>query len=338
MRTTWTTIVGGACGTAAALVWAVSLAVYQPFMQPRGVQAVAENNTYWPRDIRQLAILLAIASVVLIAGAGSRVLLVAGGSAIAWLAADLWLDRVDAAGWLTALWLAVAAAAWFGATALAAVRLGAGEKRGELAGYLVAATAAVLAAFTTVVTTPWDEPVTQPDRVRVEDALTVLKWTLVVSFALAAIALIAHRLTARRAGVLAAFGALAAVVAVPAAYGYGPLSALGLFAMPVLAALAVAASRDAPTRRLIGTAFPGFVAVLTVLLPLRFISTGIGAALTSLAHNPPVNSADSDAPLALVGLVIGVMLALVTYAATRPADNRRYVTVENSTVASESAR
>ena len=63
-------------GVAGALFWAVSLAIYQPRMEPTGFFTdpttgepypnLASNNTYWPRDIRQLAILLAVAAVILI--------------------------------------------------------------------------------------------------------------------------------------------------------------------------------------------------------------------------------------------------------------------------------
>ena len=328
LRFSWTTFVGAVCGAVAAVVWAVGLAVYQPFMQPHGfyadpqtgtsTPAIASNNTYWPRDIRQLAILLAVAAVVLIAGARPRALLTAAGSAVAWLAADLWLDRLDVAGRGTATWLAVAAVVWFAVTVALAARLAAREEHSEPVAYLVSGTAAVLAAVTTVVTTPWDEPVTQPDQIRIEDASTVLKGALAVTFAAVAVALVAHRLTARRAGFLAMFGTLAAVAAWAATSTYGPVGGLGLFGMPVAASLAIAATRRASVWRLIGTAIT-CVAALAALVPFYFACATIGAAMTALARNPPVNSADTDLPLSLLGLALGITLAVVGYVTTAPA-------------------
>jgi drug/metabolite transporter (DMT)-like permease len=36
MGMSWRTMLGACCGVVAAVVWAVSLAIYQPFMQPDG--------------------------------------------------------------------------------------------------------------------------------------------------------------------------------------------------------------------------------------------------------------------------------------------------------------
>jgi len=339
----WRVLLGGLCGTGAAVIWAVALAVYQPFMQPSGpdTDQVASNNTYWPRDIRQLAILLAFAAVVLIAGTRRRALLTAAGSAFAWLAADLWLDRIDVAGRGTAVGLALAGTAWFAATAALARRLSAGadrsattggpgdSRRPEVAGadrseaadYLLAGTAAILAVLTTIVTTPWDEPVTKADQVRVENALTLLKCGLVAGFALCAIALIAHRLTRRRAVAVAGFAALAALATWPATSAYGPLGALGLFGMPVAAALAIAATRDAPPWRLALVAVTSAFA-LVALIPLSLLGIRVGSAMTAFAHNPAVNGADSDLPISLVALALGALLSVLSYAVTVTAPPR----------------
>ncbi|MFC7482309.1 hypothetical protein ACFQX7_23035 [Luedemannella flava] len=64
------------------MIWAIALAVHQPLMQPDPVMVdptthetyvgVASNNTYWPRDIRQFAILLALVGVIVICRAKPR--------------------------------------------------------------------------------------------------------------------------------------------------------------------------------------------------------------------------------------------------------------------------
>src|SRR5262245_33391200 len=114
MRTRWRPLVGGGIGAVAAVVWAVSLAIYQPFMEPTWTWTdpttgqvwppVAGNNTYWPREIRHLAILLAAAALILACAAGRRAVLIAGSLTFGWLVVDLWLDRVDVAGPTTAVW------------------------------------------------------------------------------------------------------------------------------------------------------------------------------------------------------------------------------------------
>jgi drug/metabolite transporter (DMT)-like permease len=80
------------------------------------------NNTYWPRDIRQLAILLAFAGVILICRARLRGVVAGAIATIGWLGADLWLDRVDVAGRSAATWLAVGGVAVFAAAAVVAAR------------------------------------------------------------------------------------------------------------------------------------------------------------------------------------------------------------------------
>jgi hypothetical protein len=71
MRARWVTIAGGVLGLVGSIFWAVSLAIYQQLMEPSGFWVaadgrrypyLAENNTYWPREIRQLALLLALAA------------------------------------------------------------------------------------------------------------------------------------------------------------------------------------------------------------------------------------------------------------------------------------
>ncbi len=320
-------MVGGLAGVVGAVTWAVSLALYQPFMQPHGMftdpdngqvlPRLASNNTYWPRDIRQVAILLAAVGVVVIAGPRLRALLTAGVWTAGWLAADLWLDRLDVSGRPTALWLAVAAVAGLAVTTLVATRLAAGRAVRPGAAYLLAGVALMLAAATTVVSAPWDEPVTRPDQVRVEDVLTGLKLALVVMLVAAAVALLAPLLTASRARLFAGFLALAALAVWPATTAYGPLGALGLVGMPVAASLAVATARtDSPGRLLAVAVVCGLLLIPSGVI-LLVAGTAVSAAMTSIAHNPPVNSADTDLSLALAGLLIGLLLTGTSYPLTQ---------------------
>jgi len=322
--------VGGGCGATAAVIWAISLAIYQPLMEPSGMltdsltgQAypnLASNNTYWPRDIRLLAILLAFAGVILLSRVTVRGIVTGAVASVAWLGADLGLDRLDVSG--SVAWLAAAGVAGFTLTAVIAERISRGQPGSDLGQHLAAGTAAVLAAATLLVTGPWDEPVTNPDQVAIENALTLLKVGLVVMFLVATVGLVADRLTAARMPRVAALLAVAGIAGWLAVGVDGPLRVLGLIALPVAASVAVIAARDVTPTRLLLVAV-GCVAMLPIAAVLLFI-VGLltGGAMTSLAGNPAVNAADTDLSLALPGLAIGLLLAAVSYQATPSGDEQ----------------
>lgn len=331
MGTSWRTAVGVLCGVVAAVVWAVTLAIYQPFMEPDGFWTdsstgetypeLGSNNTYWPRDIRQHAILLAFAGVVLICRANLRGILAGAVGAACWFGVDLALDRIDVHGGSTAVWLAVGGVAGFAVLAFVGLRLSTGEPGSEFAGHLLATAAAVIAAVTVLVTTPWDEPVTVADQVEVENALTLLKVALVVMFAAAAIGL----LPLVRWKWMVPFIAVAALAAWPATATYGTLGALGLLFLSSAAAAAVAAARDVSLLRLVGVAAACAVALVPVYLLLYIIGSAIGGAMTSLAGNPPINSADTDLSLSFTALLLGLLFAAISQAITRPAPQQASV-------------
>ncbi|MFG2045066.1 hypothetical protein [Dactylosporangium sp. NPDC048998] len=327
MRISWQAVAGGLSGVIAAVIWALSLAIYQPFMQPNGFWTdpqtgesfpdLAGNNTYWPRDVRQMAILLALAGVILIVDGRVRGVITGAVGTVVWLIADVWLDRIDVSGHAAAAWLGVGGVLGFFATAVVGARLSTGRPAGPAAAkHLAAGTAAVLAVTSTLITTPWDEPVTRPDFVRVEDALLVIKSGLVVMFAVIAVSLVARRLTATRAGLVGVFVVVAALAAWPSS---GSASYGSLLVAPVAVSLALAAARDVPLARLVAVAGACFMTLLLSLLILYFGGTAAGRALTFLAHNPPVNGADTDLSIALAGLALGLLLALAGYGATRSA-------------------
>ncbi|MET7970952.1 hypothetical protein [Micromonospora sp. NPDC005305] len=329
MQKNWHTIVGALAGVTGVVIWALATAIYQPLMQPDGFwtdsstgQAFPElgsNNTYWPRDIRQFAILLAFGGVILICRANVRGIVAGAIATIGWLGVDIWLDRIDVTGGSTATWLAVAGIAVVSTTAVVAAWVSAGQGGPPFARHLSAAVTAVLAAATMVVTTPWDEPVTNPDQVQVENALSMLKAGLVAMFVATAIGLIAVQLTAVRTRRVATFVVVAALAAWLATASHGPLAPVGLIGMPVAATLAVAAAREVPLIRLLPVTVACCVALLPAMIILYITGSAVGSAMTSLADNPPINAADTDLSIAFSGLVLGLLLASISHVTTLPA-------------------
>ena len=310
-------LAGWVAGVAAAAVWAVSLAIYQPFMEPTGFftdpdtgQAypnLGSNNTYWPRDIRQIAILLAFAAVVLLAGTARRALVTAAAGTGVWLGADLVLDRFDVAGAVTAAVLAVAGAAWFAAIALVARR----DHAETPVRYGVATVAAVLGATALLVQTPWDEPVSQPGQVRAEDALTLLQLGLIAIAFVVAIGLAAPM---QRPWVVAALvAASAAGTAVATKWPNQGWATLGLIAVAVAGTLMPLAARGARLGRLASLGAAAAAVVFPVVMIMLIPSILLGTAMTAVAGSPAINSADTDLSTALLGLGAGLSAAVMSY-------------------------
>jgi hypothetical protein len=223
------------------------------------------------------------------------------------------LDRFDVHGRLVAGWLAAGALVAFAATATVARRISAAGPGNDLVRHQAATAVAVLAALTTLVTTPWDETVTAAGEVRVEDALSLLKAVLIVMFAAAAAGLVPSGHIWR----VAAFAVLAALAAWLATTDYGAPAVLGLVGLPVFAVVAVAAARDVSLPRLLGVAVAGAMVLVPAFLLLYFAGSAVGGAMTALAGNPPVNGADSDLTLAFAALALGLLLATVSRRLTR---------------------
>ncbi|WP_433389581.1 hypothetical protein [Micromonospora sp. KLBMP9576] len=329
MQKSWQTVVGALSGVIGVVAWALATAIYQPFMQPGGTWTdsstgqvfpeVAGNNTYWPRDIRQLAILLAFGGVILICRANVRGVVAGAIAMTGWLGVDIWFDRIDVAGASAVPWLAVGGIAMFSATAAVAVRVSAGQGGPPIARHVSAGVIVVLAAATLLVTTPWDEPVTNPDQVQVENALSMLKAGLVAMFIATAIGLVAVQLTRGGTRRVAAFIGVAALASWFATASPGPLMPFGLIGMLVAAMLAVVAAREVNPIRLLSVAIACCLAQLPAMIVLYIAGSAVGGAMTSLADNPPVNGADTDLPIAFTGLVLGLLLASISHLMTRSA-------------------
>jgi hypothetical protein len=302
----------------AAAVWALSLAVYQPFMEPHGFWTdsstgesypnLGSNNTYWPRDMRQLAILLAFGAVILICHATRRGIAVGAIGTGVWLAADLVLDRFDATGLPVLLG---AGLAWFAVTAFVAVRTPS-TAAPQLVRTVCATATALLAPAAMVVTTPWDEPVTDPAQVRVENALSILQ------IGLAAVALAVAVGIAGVAVRSLAFVGLAGVgIALAAIW---PNSTVGTVGTVVTAMAAALAASTAAANRLLMLAVTAAAVVIpfTVALVVLGAAQLVGELMTQAAGNPAINSADSDVSLAFTGLALGVALGFISHGFGRP--------------------
>jgi hypothetical protein len=306
----------------------------RPYINSLGqnVPAYASNNTYWPRETRQLAILLAFAGVILICRASIRGIVAGGIATIIWASVDLWLVRINVSGRSTAIWLAVGSIAAYAVVAAIAARISIGRAGTTPTRQVTATVIVILAATTMLVTPPWDEPVTN-DQVRVEDALSVLKAGLVVMFVVIAIALVIAELIPARIKRMAFFLALAVLAALSVTAARG-LVIVAMFAVPIAAVLAIAASRDVPPARLLSAAVACSLAIPISGIVLYIVGSTVGSAMTSTEGNPVVNSADTDLSLSFFGLVLGLVLAALSYITTRPGPRRAYVG-HNANIADE---
>ncbi len=326
MRMTWRTACGWLSGLVAAVTWAVASARYMPIMQPTGswlgddgvtYPVVASNNTYWPRDVRHLAVLLALAGVLLIAGLGRRALVTGAVAAGVWFAADLLVDRLDLSGTVTVVALAAAAAVWFGATALTATRLSGGQDGGPLLRHVTAGTAALLALASLLPVTPWIEHLSDA-QLRIEIELMALKLVFATLFAVAAAGVLLRPVR----NVKLTLGVTAVAVTAALAWICFTGSAMGpdfTQIMPiafVAVVVAAAAPRINGTLPLLLVTFLGAFGAFAALGVLFIVGMVLGGALTGLAGNPPVNGADSDLALSLSAVVVGIAMSLASYLVT----------------------
>ncbi|GAA1359981.1 hypothetical protein [Catellatospora chokoriensis] len=323
MRISWRAAVGGLAGLVGAVTWAISSAVYQPIMEPSGVwydeagvavQQTAENNTYWPRELRHLAILLAVAGILVLCRTASRAVATAVVAAGGWLTADVLLDRFDVHGTGTAIVLASAATAYVATAAFLASRLSRADTGGPAVRHVVAGTLALLAVTSLLVVTPWVEQTT-PAQIRAEAELTALKIVVSVLFAVLAATTVGR--PAARAGATLGFGLVAVAAGVFVAVGeYRFVYSYALLIAVVAALVAVAAPRVRSVAGLVGMTVLGAVCAVASFAVLIIGGMVVGSVLTSLAGNPPVNGADTDISAPLLVTVLGVAMSLLTLAVT----------------------
>jgi len=206
MRVGWRGGIAIGAALGAAVFWGINLAVWQRSTeQSSGLVyfSIAENNTYWARDLRFCAI-VAIALAMILAGRGGRLSRWAGPAVgAAWIAADLILDRADVGGVAAAAILAVAGGVTAVGATVAVLRRTTDAVPHHRSLVLAAAIAAALAPLAAGMESPTDT----------EAALTPAALTLGVLLAVLAPALALAAAPVRSAPRVATTGAVAVAAA-----------------------------------------------------------------------------------------------------------------------------
>jgi hypothetical protein len=312
--------VGVLCAWGGALLWAIGLAVLQPRYESSG--ELVGNNAYWMRDVRWMAVVAAVAALVLVFR-GDRLrtrLSLLGG--VAWLAADIWLDRLDVAGWVAAAALAIVTGALLSGAVFAGTRKEAGTGRHAL--LVAASVAAALAPLAGGLESPTDtEPSLTPS------ALTAGVLLAVVAGACALAGVPASTVVRFRVAVATAVVGVAGVTAMRAMPLENRLLVGVLLGAALLSGVAVTAWPRPAGRGLLGYAVlaAGTLLGYPVLLMSTVMATGfivpVAAPLTALAGSPAVNGADEDLLFTLVGvlpgLVFGALFTMRAVLAPAPA-------------------
>ncbi|MEU7970946.1 hypothetical protein AB0B48_02775 [Micromonospora sp. NPDC049089] len=325
--------VGLILSAAAVALWAYGMTTWQPLTEPLGPwsEHLPGNNAYWARDLRFMAI-MAVPLGLVLAGRGqmrwSGPAVVLGGC---WIAADVAVDRADLIGVGATVRLAVAGYAVLGVVAAlllwwerAVPPMGepdteSARERGATpaTNRRVLTGAACVAGVLTLVAAGMESPTDrEPELHQGALATAALLVALAVGAALAA----APVRTRVRVG-------LAAGLTVVAVLGVGwvratapgtrllPEAALGAVLLTGVTLLAWDWPGGRPIWRhhalaaLIALVGPVVFLVATAISMM--ILMPIGAAFTALAGNSPINSADSDLLVSLVGLLAGLGMAVL---------------------------
>jgi len=314
MPNRWGRGLGLSISWGAVVVWAVGLTVMQPMTEPHRqlADAYGGNNTYWARDARWTAVVIIAVGLILAARGNRLVTLLAGGGGAAWLGVDTWLDRLDITGVpATAACIgvggAVVTAAWFlsGRRDLAAHRT---------ILIMTAALAAVLASTAVGLTGPED---VDPPVIRVTAALLTVLLTaltlgcassasppgrpsprIVLAFAIGAMLLL-----------LLAF---ATMYAAPAGFFFVVTGLASLLLSAVIVLTARTHVPDgSPTSVAAACLAISFIQpvlfLLTLLISMMGWPSDFADALTRLAGNPSINTADEDLLMTLVAIPVGLV-------------------------------
>jgi hypothetical protein len=321
MSERWSVAVGLAGAGAGVVLWACTLTL----VQGPGVDVVASNNSYWARDLRWMALVAVFVGLVLALRGHRRGSAGAGLGVLALVGVDVVLDRLDLSGGPAAAALAAAVGALIVTAGLLArrdapglpTRRDAARGRGVLV--LAASVAAATAPLAAAIESPTDtEPALTP--------LALVTGGLLAAMAVAgAVAAAPDRSPARlaTAGALAAAGGATVVLLRVVEPGHRTLPFLLLGSLLLAGVAAVVC----PWRR--GTVTT--VLVVAVGYPLLLFMTAVvvgfmvpvGTMLTAAAGNPPVNGADTDLLVTLVGVLPGLALGGLLAVASRT--GRRWV-------------
>lgn len=309
------------CAGAAAALWAIGLTVLQPLTEPAGS---AENNTYWVREIRFMAIAAVACGLILVfRGELTRSVVTVIGS-LGWIGVDLWLDRLDVAGRTVTIRTAVVAVVAVFAAGFAGRWRRSEPNRSVLT--LAAAVAASLSTAAAATTSPTDtEPSLNPSALVLGSVLAALA----IGCALGAVEPLSRGRTLL--ATVLAFAAVDAVVATRMLWGSGdqPYSALLAASAFLFIAVTVLTRAALPTTiprwavtLAIGAGLVVVYWIASLTLGLLGIVAQSGTPFTVLAGSPPVNSADEDVlsmlPAAGAGLAVGGLLIAFSVAQTSP--------------------
>lgn len=310
---------GGALAVAGVLIWALTLAIFEPAIEA-GADGAAyfdaeaiEQMLVWPIDLRWGAMVLTLGGLLIAFSA--RVAIVV--TMPVWLALDLTMDGAQVAGWL-AFGMLVAGA---GVVLAAGVGLAIGVKSGAVqrftspdgAGHGILVYCGVAAALMPLMFNV--EPVTRPMR---PPAMMVVAILLSLGLAIAALlaALTATTPSGSR-GIIVALG-LALMVAAPAIavqWWFAELSNPGnwLLAVPwaavpvlLLGCMLVAKGRPATTLGWVGTALQAVVAS-----GLSFALILFGVVLSMLVRAEYFGRPGDAFQLIVGGLVAGPIIGVV---------------------------
>jgi hypothetical protein len=301
--------VAAGCALAAAVLWGLDLALWQPLAErPRDLASTfAENNTYWARDLRFCAAVAIGLAVALAGRGGGRSRWVAPAAAAGWIGVDLAVDRAGVDGGTAAVVLAVAggiAALAVTAIALRGAADGEPRRRPLVVGASIAAALAPLAAG---IESPTDT----------EAALTPAAATLGVVLTVLALALAWTAAPDRSRGRFLVVGVVATGAAVMLVLSRVLAPGTRLTPMMLLGALLLAGvallTGDLPRAPLPWLQQLPKLLVLLVLYPALVLFTllftvyavPVASWFTALSGSVAVNGADSDTLYALVGILAG---------------------------------
>ncbi len=307
-RVTVERVVLASLAATSAVIWALGVTVLQPLSEPTGPDAYGENNTYWARELRWGALFAGIL-VLLVYVRGdrraTRAVLLGG---VAWLAADICLDRIDPTSGTVGLAICAAVVALLGCAVAGDVPV---VPRPQ-----VLLTVATVAAMMSVMTSQNESPTDTEPALNLGSAAV---GSLLAAVAVVAAVRAAGSISLPRALVAAPIGV--ALAAAPWALRlrypqpndaryHGGLVLAGLL---LLAVVVLAGPRPKSWQHWLR--YPAALAVGAVTLPVMmmpllymFIILPIGNVFTALADNPPVDSADSDIIMIFIAVPIGLAL------------------------------
>ncbi|GAB3812304.1 hypothetical protein GCM10027605_53840 [Micromonospora zhanjiangensis] len=245
---------------------------------------------------------------MLVLGSDRLRAILATSGALVWLAVDVWLDRVDVAGRTATVVVAVIACLVIVAGTLLG-RVDGRTRRGPL--LLMACVGAALAPLAAALESPTDTEAGLTPAAAATAGLLILA---ALGCALRAGPAVSRRRALAAGVVVVASGAVVAFMRM--LQPGGRFGVVVLFGATLLTAVVVL-SRPWPARSGVSS-YAGLAGLTLLAYPLLMLVTlfvtvswlPIAKVITGLAGNPPVNAADWDAVLAILGIAAGLAFGL----------------------------